>query len=103
MSAGGGYNPAYDDELASALRELEALLREKRAHYGKGISRTGNMLREIYPDGIRPDQYDDLGLIVRSLDKFRRIAESGRSAGGENPWRDVAGYGVCGMVDLPPG
>lgn len=54
-------------------------------------------------DGIAPEQYGDALLIVRVFDKLMRVATA-KDALGENPWRDVAGYGLCGVVtDLPPG
>lgn len=93
-------HPQYDERFEAACRQLADLLRSKRAAYGNSIAATGLILRAVFPDGIRPDQYDDLGLIVRISDKLRRIGASGRSAGGENPYQDIAGYGIIGVVDL---
>lgn len=93
-------HPQYEERFEAACRNLADLLRRKRGAYGGTIAATGMILRAVFPDGIRPEQYDDLGLIVRIADKLRRIASSGRAADGENPYQDIAGYGICGVVDL---
>lgn len=64
------------------------------------VGSTSEILRQLYPEGIRPDQYDDLQILVRTLDKLKRIASrgpDGRDRGGENPWQDVAGYAVLAL------
>lgn len=93
------------NERHRKLREhaiaLGDLLVEKQAQYGDSVGSTGEILRQFYPDGIRPDQYDNLQLVVRVLDKLKRIASQGPDGidrGGESPWRDVAGYGILGLV-----
>ena len=64
------------------------------------------MLHELYPEGIRPDQYSDLLLLVRVLDKLIRIATytpERREADDESPWADVRGYGILGEEkDMDP-
>lgn len=71
---------------------------EKNEAYGDAISATGKVLDILYPDGITPDQYPDLLLIVRSLDKICRLSKGNKRAFGESPWRDIAGYGVIGSA-----
>lgn len=86
------------------LREIAAglgdLLVEKQKQYGDSVGSTSEILRLLYPNGIRPDQYDDLQVLVRVLDKLKRIASrgpDGKDRGGENPWQDVAGYAVLAL------
>jgi hypothetical protein len=86
------------------LREITAglgdLLVEKQRQYGDSVGSTSEILRQLYPDGIRPDQYDDLQILVRTLDKLKRIASrgpDGQDRGGENPWQDTAGYAVLAL------
>jgi hypothetical protein len=73
--------------------EVGRLVTEKDAAYGSAIAGVKGHLALLFPNGIRPEQYRDLGLIVRTLDKLSRIATR-KNAFGESPWRDVAGYAV---------
>ena len=85
-------------EHAVALGDL---LVEKQTQYGDSVGSTGAILRQLYPTGIRPDQYDNLQLVVRVLDKLKRIASQGPDGtdrGGESPWRDIGGYGILGLA-----
>ena len=54
------------------------------------------MLRLLYPDGVRPEQYDDLLALTRIVDKCFRIANGNQ--GEENAYADVAGYGLLGAM-----
>lgn len=74
-------------------KEIGKLVKEKDAAYGDSFGRIGNVLREMYPDGIRPEQYDDMATIVRMLDKQFRIANK-KDAFGESPYKDIVGYGI---------
>lgn len=76
-------------------RSIGALVATKDAAYGSAFERMGRVLSELFPGGIRPEQYMDLAGIIRVEDKLFRIATD-RDAFGEDPWRDVAGYGVLG-------
>lgn len=76
--------------------EVGKLVGEKQVAYGDSFGRSGECLRQMYPDGIKPDQYDDLLTIARVLDKLFRIA-SNPEAFGENPYKDIVGYGILGM------
>ena len=75
------------------------LVSEKNASYGDSFSKTNGILRILYPDGIKPDQYGDLLTITRILDKFFRIATD-KDAFGESPWRDIAGYSILKVAAL---
>lgn len=73
--------------------EIAGTVIEKQAAYGDSFGRAGNCLREMYPDGIRPEQYDDLLTIARVIDKLFRVA-SDKGAFGESPFRDICGYAL---------
>ena len=77
--------------------EVGRLVAEKQTAYGDSFGRSGECLRQMYPDGIRPEQYDDLLTIARMLDKLFRIA-SNPDAFEENPYRDLCGYSLLGMA-----
>lgn len=82
--------------------EIGRLVDKKQKAYGRSFDHVGKILGILFPSGIRLDQYDDLGGIIRSLDKFFRIAIS-KKAFGEDPWQDVAGYALLMNRELLEG
>lgn len=78
-------------------REIGELVAEKNAAYGDSFARSGEFLKLLYPNGIKPEQYHDALGLVRVFDKQMRIATD-KDALGESPWRDIAGYGVLGVA-----
>ena len=72
------------------------LVQEKQKAYGDSFGRSGECLRQMLPDGIEPEQHDDLLTIARILDKLFRIANN-KDAFNENPYQDIVGYGLLGM------
>tara|TARA_R110000787_G_scaffold120959_1_gene231851 strand:- start:10 stop:309 length:300 start_codon:yes stop_codon:yes gene_type:complete len=72
------------------------LVSDKQLAYGDSFGRSGECLRQMFPEGIKPEQYDDLLTIARILDKLFRIANN-PSAFDENPYQDIVGYGLLGM------
>ena len=79
--------------------EIGRLVDKKQKAYGRSFDFVGGILETLYPNGIRPEQYRDLGGMIRILDKFFRIATS-KKAFGEDPWQDVAGYALLMNRDL---
>ena len=69
---------------------------EKQKAYGDSFGKSGECLRQMYPNGIEPAQFDDLLTITRILDKLFRIANN-PTAFDENPYQDIVGYGLLGM------
>lgn len=76
--------------------ELGNLVENKNKAYGSAFSESSKILKILYPNGIEPDKYTDLLLTTRILDKLFRIATD-KSAFNEEPWKDIAGYGLLGM------
>lgn len=76
------------EELGTELGELVA---EKNLLYGDSFGKTAAFLELLYPDGIKPAQYADLGCIFRIFDKLMRVATK-KDALDEDPWKDSAGY-----------
>ena len=74
-------------------RETGRLVAKKNREYGDSFAKSGEVLRIFYPDGIRPDQYDDLLAMLRIIDKQFRVATD-KDAFGESPWVDITGYGI---------
>ena len=75
---------------------LGSLLEDKNKAYGSAFSKSSEVLKILYPNGIQPEQYTDLLLTTRILDKLFRIATD-KSAFNEEPWKDIAGYGLLGL------
>jgi hypothetical protein len=74
-------------------QEIGAIVERKQEAYGDSFGRSGAVLRALYPNGVRPDQLDDMLAVVRIVDKLFRIATE-PAALGESPGRDIAGYGL---------
>lgn len=73
--------------------EIGCLVDEKQAAYGDSFGRSGAIIQTLYPNGVLPEQYDDLLAVVRIVDKLFRVATK-KDAFGESPGRDIAGYGL---------
>ena len=80
---------------------------DKNNKYSDAIRKVALKMKADYPDGVQPNQYEDLLLWVRTQDKLTRIASytpERREADDESPWSDVRGYGLLGEEkDLPEG
>lgn len=94
--------------MTSKYQELGAkigqLCAEKQAAYGDSYTRSGDVLKILYPNGVQPDQYVELLAIARVLDKLFRIVTD-PNYGDESPWKDIAGYALLGAArreDVPP-
>ena len=76
--------------------EIGKLVQEKNKAYGSAFDRCKEILKILYPDGIKIEQYTDALAIVRIIDKLFRIANK-KDAFGESPWKDIAGYAILGI------
>ena len=76
--------------------EVGKLVDEKNEAYGSSFEESEQILKVLYPDGIKPEQYKDMLAITRIVDKLFRIATK-KDAFGENPFKDIAGYGILGI------
>ena len=82
--------------LQELAEDVAKLVVEKQAAYGDSFGRSGNVLREMYPNGVEPRNFDEMLTIARILDKLFRIATD-PNYGGESPYRDIMGYALLGM------
>lgn len=83
-------------ELAAGIGEL---VEQKNKAYGSAFDRSGDFLRVLYPEGIKPDQYKDMLCIIRVFDKLMRIATSyeGTEEKKVDAYSDLMGYGLLGL------
>lgn len=84
--------PSFSSIAADAAKLVE----EKQKAYGDSFSKSGDVLKILYPNGVQPEQYTDLLTITRILDKLFRVATS-KDAFGESPWADVLGYALLAV------
>lgn len=82
------------DEKAKQIGEL---VENKNAAYGNSFEISGNILLELWPNGIPVECYTDVACVVRILDKLKRIATH-KDYNGESPYLDISGYGILGAV-----
>ena len=87
------------EKLASEVGKLTEI---KDKAYGSSFACCGEFLKILYPNGVKPEEYTDMLLIVRIFDKLMRIANA-KEALGESPYKDIAGYALLGLKkDLSP-
>jgi hypothetical protein len=77
--------------------KVAMIVKQKNAAYGNSFGTAGKALRILYPDGIKPEQYDDALLITRIWDKIKRLSTA-NDPFGESPYVDIAGYAMCGAT-----
>jgi len=77
-------------EIANRIADL---VTDKNAAYGSSFNKCDAFLRLLYPDGVKPSQYQDMLTIVRIFDKLMRIANR-KDAFGESPYGDILGYAL---------
>ena len=90
-----GFNTVNKGIYEEFFQEIGKLVDEKQESYGDSFGKSGDVLRIFYPNGIRPDQYDDMLAVTRIIDKQFRIANN-KDAFGESPFKDICGYGGLG-------
>jgi len=76
-------------------RQIGAMVDAKSAAYGDSFGKSSDYLRLLYPNGVKPSQFDAMLLLVRDFDKSMRIATD-EDAFGESPFQDKAGYAMLG-------
>lgn len=92
-----GSTPKPMSEYEIAALEVGRLVKEKNQAYGSSFLDAAKIMAILYPDGIRPDQYEDATVMVRVIDKLKRVATD-NDPYGEDPWEDITGYGLLSRV-----
>lgn len=77
--------------------DLGKLVEEKQQAYGDSFTKSEEIIKILFPNGVKPENYRDLLTITRIIDKLFRIATR-KNAFGESPYRDIAGYALLGLV-----
>jgi hypothetical protein len=87
-----------EKNFISIANEIGELVQEKNIAYGDSFAKSQEIVKVLYPDGVRSAQYTDMLAIVRVIDKLFRIATK-KDAFGESPWRDICGYAILGIAN----
>ena len=74
-------------------REIGKLVSKKQKAYGDSYGNSGKILSILFPNGVKPEHYQELLAICRVIDKLFRLAND-PGYGGESPWGDIVGYGL---------
>ena len=74
-------------------REIGKLVSEKQKAYGDSYGNSGKILSILFPNGVKPEHYQELLAICRVIDKLFRLAND-PGYGGESPWGDICGYAL---------
>jgi|10_taG_2_1085330.scaffolds.fasta_scaffold84504_2 hypothetical protein len=77
--------------------EIGKLVEQKNLSYGNSFYKSEEILKVLFPNGIKPAQYTDLLALTRVIDKLFRIANQ-KKAFEESPWDDIAGYAILGST-----
>ena len=78
-------------------KTIGSLVEEKNKAYGDSFTRSQEVIKVLFPDGVKPEQYRDMLGMVRVIDKMFRIATD-KDAFGESPWKDICGYAILGVA-----
>src|SRR5512139_921483 len=74
-------------------RCIGQLVEDRNQTYGDSVPRAAAILHVLYPNGVSVEQYADMLLVVRILDKLSRIATGAL----KDSYEDIAGYGLLGV------
>jgi len=85
------------DKFKKITDDLAQILSTKDEAYGNAFDKTTQILSLLYPNGIKVEQYKDLHVIIRMLDKISRIARDNDPLG-ESPYMDIAGYSILSLA-----
>lgn len=81
--------------IKDLANKIAATVEEKGAAYGNAIKFSEVVFKELYPQGIPVEHYNNALLMVRVLDKLKRLSTD-PNAFGESPWEDIVGYALRG-------
>lgn len=84
-------------DYVKTATEIGKLVEDKQDAYGDSFSKSEEIIKILFPNGVTAENYRDLLTITRIIDKLFRIATR-KNAFSESPYRDIAGYALLGLV-----
>lgn len=85
------------DFYRKKAEKLGELVDKKQIQYGNSFKETHKILKILYPNEMKSEQYHDALAIVRIVDKLFRISKGNQ--GDESAWDDIAGYAILMAED----
>lgn len=89
-------NSKEQTSFQKIAEEIGNLVTEKNKSYGDSFSKVSDFLKMLFPDGVKPEQYDDMLFIVRMFDKLMRIANQ-KNAFNDDAYADLMGYSLLAI------
>lgn len=84
-------------DYVKTATEIGKLVEDKQDAYGDSFSKSEEIIKILFPNGVTAENYRDLLTVTRIIDKLFRIATR-KNAFSESPYRDIAGYALLGLV-----
>lgn len=81
-----------NEKYTKKAQQIAELVSLKNAQYGNSFQESAKILETLYPNGVKPNEYDNMMVIVRVLDKLFRVANG--DLGNESAWDDIVGYAL---------
>lgn len=82
-----------NDKYKKLGEKIGSLVDEKNQAYSNSYNETGQILKLLYPNGIMTENYKDMIVLIRMIDKMKRLATS-KEAFKENPYKDLIGLTI---------
>ena len=78
--------------------EIGKLVDEKDAAYGSSFLKSEKILKILYPNGIKPEQYKDILAVIRVVDKLFSLAAQKETLT-ESFFNNIAEYVILNASD----
>lgn len=83
-----------ESEFERVAREIGQLLNKKNKDYGNAFVDIVDFMKLMFPNGIPENKYIHALALTRIFDKMKRIVNVSNEGDIENPYSDIAGYGI---------
>ena len=81
-----------ENKFEAAAAHVASVVTRKNKAYGDSFGKSAEFLNLLFPNGVKPEQYDDCLTLVRIFDKMMRIATGAKDE--EFPYVDINGYSL---------
>jgi hypothetical protein len=86
-------------KVIEKLDLMKSLIVEKHSEYGNTFKDSSILLKTLYPEGVSTSQYTNFCLVVRILDKIKRVTNCKDSKVRYEAYQDIAGYAILGVSE----
>ena len=85
-------------KLEKIATEIKSLVEEKSLAQGGAFLKSEKILKILYPNGIKPEQYKDLLAVIRVVDKLFSLAAQKETLS-ESFFNNIAEYVILNVAD----